>query len=389
MIIPEYFEFQDRTKIVFALDAIDEVGKEAAKIGAKKIMYVTGSTARKLGFLDRMEAALKEQKIDVVATFDGIPENSEAEFVEKGRTMAEESGADMIITIGGGSILDTAKGINVLFSLGGNLLDDYQGANLITQPLKPMIAIPTTAGSASEVTFAAVILDKSENMKLAFLSPYMAPSVAILDPKVTVSMPPKLTASTGMDALTHAIEAMHSTSRTPISNALSVYAIKMIMDNLKEATDNGENLDARSNMLIASTIAGLSFSNALVGIVHALAHAAGGIAHVPHGIANSIFLPHGMEFNLESCPDVYAEVAQAMGLDVAGLSDIDAGRKAIEAVAQLTKDIGLPQKLSEVGVKEDQLETIAEFTLMDGSLVTNPREAFDPEEFLGILKKAF
>ena len=388
MPVPEYFEFQDRTKIVFGVDSIDEVGKEVKKLDGTRVLIVTGSTAQRLGNIDRITKAMKEQGIEVAGIFDGIPENSETEIVEKGRNAAVEAGADMIVSIGGGSILDTAKGINVLLSEGGNLMEDYQGANLITRPLKPLIAIPTTAGSGSEVTFAAVILNEAEHMKIAFMSPFLAPNTAILDPKLTVSMPPRLTASTGMDALTHAIEAVHSTSRAPISTALALSAVRMIVENLSEATKNGTNLEARSNMLIGSTIAGLAFSNAMVGVVHALAHAAGGVSHVPHGIGNSIFLPYGMEYNLEYCPAEYADVAKAMGVDTAGLSQIDAARKAIDAIWQLTKDLGLPQRLRDVGVREDDLDTIADFTLMDGTIVTNPREV-DPDEIAKVVKKAY
>ncbi|MEW5946137.1 MAG: iron-containing alcohol dehydrogenase [bacterium] len=388
MAIPEYFEFQDRTKIIFGIDTLDETGKEVKKLGGKNVLIVTGSTAQRLGYVDRIKKALGEQGIGVAGVFDGIPENSEAAVVEKGRKTAEETGADMIVTIGGGSVMDTAKGINVLMSLGGSLLDDYQGANLINEPLKPMVAIPMTAGSASEVTFAAVILDKSQDMKLAFLSPYLAPSTAILDPKLTVSMPPRLTASTGMDALTHAVEALHSTSREPVATALALSAITMISGNLREAAKNGGNLEARSNMLIASTMAGLAFTNAMVGCVHAMAHSAGGIAGVPHGIANAIFLPFGMEYNLDACPEQYALAAHAMGVDTTGMSAKDAAVKAIEAVRKLTSDCGLPQRLSEVGVTEDQVAMIADYTLMDGAIVTNPREP-DPDAILEMVKRAF
>lgn len=389
MAVPEYFEFQDRTKVMFAVGAIAETGKEAAKLGAKKVIVVADAIVSKLGHVARLEKILNGQGIALAAVFDEIPENSEVAVVEKGRKIAEECGADMIVTIGGGSVMDTAKCMNVLLSLGGNLMDDYQGAGLITTPLKPMIALPTTSGTGSEVTFAAVILDKAENMKIGFISPYLAPTVAILDPELTATMPPKLTASTGMDALTHAIESMHSTSRGPLSDAFAEYAIRKIFKYLPIATRKGENMEARSEMLIASNMAGIGFTNSMVGIVHALAHATGGISHVPHGVANSIYLPHGMEFNLESCPDVYAAVARAIGLETSGLGDVEAGGKAIEAVKKLTIEIGLPQKLSEAGVKEEDLESIADYTLMDGTMVTNPREVMDPAEALEVIRKAF
>lgn len=390
MPIPDYFEFQDRTRVVFQVDAIDEIGKEAQKLGASSVMIVADAIVRKLGFVDRIEKALASQGVRTAAVFDEVPENSEVEVVKKARAACEESGAEIVIAIGGGSVMDTAKCVNLLISLGGDLMDDYQGANMITQPLRPMIAAPTTAGTGSEVTFAAVILNKAEDMKLSFLSPYLAPAVAILDPRLTVTMPPRLTASTGMDALTHAVEGMLSTMRGPFSDALCHRAIRMIMKSLPAAVKNGEDLEARSEMLMASTLAGLGFANSLVGIVHAVAHATGGICHTPHGLANSIYLPHGMRFNLGACPEVYVDVADAMGLDVKGLDATAAGEKAIAAVESLTRELGQPRTLREAGVTEDKLEQIAEYTLMDGAMVTNPREVYDSAEVLDeILRKAF
>ncbi|MEW6201210.1 MAG: iron-containing alcohol dehydrogenase, partial [bacterium] len=294
MPVPEYFEFQDRTKIIFGVDTLNEVGREAKKLGAARVFIVAWDMAQKMGHIERIMDAVKKQGIEIAGFFDEIPENSEVSVVEKGYQMATDAGADFIVTIGGGSTIDTAKCINLLLSEGGDLMKDYQGANLINRPLKPFIAIPTTAGTGSEVTFAAVILNSAENMKIAFYSPYLAPTTAILDPKLTVSMPPRLTAATGMDALTHAIEAVHTTTREPISNALALYATRVICENIQEATNNGTNLEARANMLVGSTIAGIAFTNAMVGVVHALAHSAGGVSHVPHGIANAIFLPYGM-----------------------------------------------------------------------------------------------
>ncbi|GAH93358.1 unnamed protein product, partial [marine sediment metagenome] len=238
-----------------------------------------------------------------------------------------------------------------------------------------------------EVTFAAVIKDSNQRLKISFISPYLAPNTAILDPNVTVSCPPKLTASTGMDALSHAIESIHSIQNELITDALALNAIRLINENLREAINNGENIEVRGNMLIAANMAGLAFTNALVGIVHAMAHALGGYCDVPHGIANSIMLPHGMEYNLEYCKR-YALVAKAFGIDIRGLSGKEAGKKAIDAVWQLTKDCDMPQKLREVGVKIEDLSKVAEDAMCDGSIYNNPREA-KVEEIEELLGKAY
>lgn len=387
MALPEYFEFQIRTKTIFGAGTLSEVSKEAARLGGTKVFIVTGSTAKKLGMLKRIEESLETEGIKVVGTLEGIPPNSDVETVEKGYQSAKSSGTDLLLTIGGGSIIDTAKGMNILLTEGGNLLEDHQGTYLLERPLKPLIAIPTTAGSGSEATFASVIRDNQQKLKISFISPYIAPDVAILDPELTLSMPAKLTASTGMDALCHAIESIHSLQNEPVADGLALHAIRLISQNLKEATKNGKNLEARSNMLIASNMAGLAFSNALVGAVHAMAHACGGLCEVPHGIANAVLLPYGMEYNLDYCPDRYALAAKAWGLETKGLSDKEATKAVIEAIKSLTKELGLPQKLSEVGVKEEDIGKLAEDAISDGSIYNNPREATE-EEIAEVLKKA-
>lgn len=387
MALPEYFEFQVCTKIIFGAGTLSEVSKEAARLGGTKVFIVADPIVRKLGVLKRIEENLKTAEIKVVGTLEDIPPNSDIELVEKGYRAALDLETDLLITIGGGSAIDTAKGMNILLSEGGNLLEDHQGTYLLEHPLKPLIAIPTTAGTGSESTFATVIRDNQQKLKISFISPYIAPDVAILDPELTLSMPPKLTASTGMDALCHVVESIHSLQNEPIADGLALHAIKLISQNLKEATKNGKNLEARSNMLIASNIAGLAFSNALVGVVHAMAHACGGLCEVPHGIANSILLPYGMEYNLDYCPDRYALVAKAWGLETKGLSDKEAAKAVIEAVKSLTKELGLPQKLSEVGVKEEDIGRLAEDAISDGCIYNNPREATE-EEIAEVLKKA-
>ncbi len=387
MPLPEYFQFQCRTKVIFGASTIKELPEEIILLGGKRAFIVTDKVVRNLDFFKKIVNILKSSDIKLVSIFDEVPVNSEIEIVNKGYKLAKEKNIDILIAVGGGSVIDTAKGMNILLTEGGDLLEDHQGVYLLKRPLKNLIAIPTTAGTGSEVTFAAVIKDSNQRLKISFISPYLAPNTAILDPNVTISCPPKLTASTGMDALSHAIESIHSIQNELITDALALNAIRLINENLREAINNGENIEVRGNMLIAANMAGLAFTNALVGIVHAMAHALGGYCDVPHGIANSIMLPHGMEYNLEYCKR-YALVAKAFGIDIRGLSGKEAGKKAIDAVWQLTKDCDMPQKLREVGVKIEDLSKVAEDAMCDGSIYNNPREA-KVEEIEELLGKAY
>lgn len=388
MPLPEYFEFQDRTKLIYAAGGIDQAGSEAKNLGGTKVFIITDPVMAKMGLADRVKKSVEAAGLAIAGIFDQVPVDSDVEVVEKCYAIAKEAGTDLTIAIGGGSSMDTAKAVNILLTEGGNLLDDHQGAYLLERPLKPMIAIPTTAGTGSEVTFAAVIKDRAQGIKLSFISPFMAPNAAILDPEVTLTMPPSLTAATGMDALSHCIEAMHSTSRVPITDALAYGGIRMIAKNLRDAVSNGSDVDVRGNMLVASTIAGLAFTNALVGIVHGTAHSIGGAAHVPHGVAISIMLPWCMEWNLDFAADVYAEVAAAFGVPRTGDDRADA-IKGIEEVRKLTRDINMPQTLGAAGVTEAHLEEIAGATMGDGSIFTNPRPVEDEAEVLALLKQAF
>ncbi len=325
MTLPQLFEFQVRPRILYGPRSVREVGFEASKLGGTRAVIVTDKVLRKVGLAQKVADGLEGSGVTLVGIFDDVPPNSEVRVVEQGAAYAREAGCDLLIALGGGSVLDTAKGMNMLLAEGGSLLD-YEGAGLLTRPLGPFIAIPTTAGTGSEVTLAAVIRDEAQGLKLIFNSPFMMPDVAILDPELTLSLPPGLTAATGMDALTHAIEAIVSTAAQPLSDALAIGAIRLITANLRQAVHHGNDLEARGSMLLASNMAGIAFSNALLGIVHAMAHPCGGRYGVPHGVANSILLPYGMEYNLPACAPLLADVAAALGGDTRGMDDETAAR---------------------------------------------------------------
>ena len=388
MPMPEYFEFHDRTKVVYGVDTLSQVGEESEKLGGKRALIVTDKVIAGLGYPEAIVKSLSSSGIETPLVFDDVPQDSDAAVIARAADAARDAGVDFCIGVGGGSALDSMKMTALILTEGGDLMNDHQGAYIQERPLIPMIAIPTTAGTGSEVTFAAVIKDREMNMKVGFVSHFFAPNVAILDPKLTVSMPPKITAGTGMDALTHAIESLHSTQASPMSDALAVGAIRDIYRHLPQAIESPRDLESRGRMLSASCIAGIAFSNSLVGIVHGIAHSIGGIAGVPHGLANSLMLPWCLEWNLDACPEKYAMMAHALGIKPTKDMHADAAA-GIDRVRILISKTGLPTKLRDAGVTEEHLEGIANLTMGDGSIFTNPRPVEDPEEVLALLKKAF
>ncbi|HEU5089638.1 MAG TPA: iron-containing alcohol dehydrogenase, partial [Roseiflexaceae bacterium] len=307
----------------------------------------------------------------------------------QGAALARQAGADVLIAIGGGSPIDTAKAMRILLSEGGTLLE-HQGYNLLTRALLPMVAIPTTAGTGSEVTTWAVIRDEQTGVKLTFSSMFLGPDLAILDPELTLGLPSRLTAATGMDALTHAIESFVGTNSNPITDTLALQAIDMISNNLRAATHSGSDPEARGQMLVASCVAGIAFSSGggSLGIVHALAHAIGGLYEVHHGTANSILLPHGMRFNSDTVPNRFARIARYMGVNSGGRPENDVIADGIFAVEALAVDCDLPSRLRDVGVPRDNFEQIVEMALTDPAMYTNPRQP-SREDALGVLEAAW
>ncbi len=389
---PGFFQFSCSTKIIFNPGIARDIGVELASLGLTRALIVTDAMLVKLGVIQPVLEGIKGAGVDVVGVFDGVPPNSELTAVRKCSEEAVRLGAEGLIAIGGGSVIDTAKGADILLTHGGDLVADYSGAETLPGPLKPLIAIPTTAGTGSEVTHAAVILDAENHVKLSFVDRNLAPHLAVLDPELTVGLPPKLTAATAMDALTHAIESMTSIQANPMSDSLAARAIRKIRDNILKAVLHGEDVETRGELLTASMMAGIAFDHAMVGVVHGMAHATGALAPVHHGTANSIFLPWGMEYNLESSLSRFAEIAAHLGVKTDGMSEEAAGRKGIEVVKRLREELekacGLPFRLRDAGVREDQLVAIAEGAVNDGTSYYNPREV-EKEAVLEAVKKAW
>ncbi|MDP2989344.1 MAG: iron-containing alcohol dehydrogenase, partial [Kiritimatiellota bacterium] len=332
----------------------------------------------KAGVAELVLAAARDANLEVAGVFAGVLQDARIAIINEGAAFYRQTEADSVIAVGGGSVMDTVKAVNILIGQGEEdfqPLADQAGLYEEARQLPPHIAFPTTAGTGCEVTSAMVVLDTNAQAKLSVTHPFCNADVAMLDPELTVNLPARITAATGMDALTHAIEGITSRGAQPISDALGLHAIRLIFTALPRAVKNPTDMDARGNMLIASTIAGMCFINSMCGAVHATAHALGARYGIPHGLANAIMLPPVMAFNLEEIPERYLMIADAMGINVNGMSPREAGARAIEAVIKLKRVIGLTDTLADFGLPEDPeaLAGLVELAASDGQIGYNPR----------------
>ena len=358
--------------LIFGVGAIGTIADKVKEFGKGKILIITDKGVVDAGLLEKVLIPLGQAGLKAYI-FDQIEPNPRDHTVIKAFEFAKEIECGIIIGLGGGSPIDAAKAVGVLMTNPGPIQDYLRGTVLKNSP-PPLIAIPTTSGSGSEVTQFSVVVDTERSFKAGIASPLLIPKVAIVDPSFMESMPPSLSAATGMDALTHAIEAFVSVNSQPLSDGLALQAIRLIGAFLRPSVANGSNKEARSQMAIASTLAGIAFSNAGVGLVHAMAHPLGGRFDVPHGIANAILLPSIMRFNLIARLEKYGQVAQALGEKVEGLSAVDAGKKSVGAISQLSADIGIPGCLGDVNVKAEGLPQMsADAMNMKRAISANPR----------------
>ena len=390
--LPEFYQFHHPTKVMYGEGLVGDFAHELEELGVKNYFLVSDHVIDGLGMIQPIREGLAEAGFRITGEFYDVPQDASVEAVESISRQAKDSGAEGLIAVGGGSVIDATKAANFLFSEGGDLIADYSGAATLTKPLKPFIAIPTTAGTGSENTIIAMVYDAANQTKLAFADKYLLPDLAVLDPLMTRSLPPGLTASTGMDALTHAVESYVGIDASPHSEALAIEAIKHIFKYLVRATKEGNDIEARGGMLIAANMAGSAFTHSMVGCVHSMAHAVGGLTRVPHGVANAILLPHGMAYNFEVSKDKFAKLAPAMGVDITGMTVDAAARAAIAAVRDLGRQLNdleaIPTRLRDAGVPEESLPAIAEAATEDGSVIYNPREV-EAEEILVHLKHAY
>ena len=364
--------------------AAELVGEEAKSRGLKKALIVTD------GYLEKAVAPdiakyLKSSKVDSFI-FGGAQPNPTDINVHDGVKAYQDNKCDCIVSLGGGSSHDCAKGVAFVIGGGGHIRD-YEGVNKSTKNGPPLLAINTTAGTASEMTRFCIITNTDTKVKMAIVDWRCTPAVSFNDSLIMKGMPQALTAATGMDALTHSVEAYVSTVSTPVTDSAALMSIKLISENLRAAVANGEDMAARDAMMYAQFLGGMAFNNAVLGYVHAMAHQLGGFYDLPHGVCNAILLPAVSKFNLIAKMDRFVDIAEAMGENVEGLSARDAADKAIDSIRKLSADIGIPAGLSDIGVKEEDLEVMAKNAMKDACGGTNPR-CPSLEEVIGIFKDA-
>ena len=363
--------FQSPERLLFGWGSVGKTGEEAMRYGTKALIVSGKTSSRASGALDAVCASLKSAGISVTL-FCEVESDPSVHTVTVGATLARDSGADIVIALGGGSPLDAAKAISVMATHSGNIVDYEKTA--LTRKGIPVIAIPTTAGTGSEVTKFVVISDTDRKVKMLISSPFLIPRVALLDPQLTLSIPPAFTAGPGMDALTHAIEAFQSSLAAPTTDVFALSAIRLIGGNLVKATLNGANVEARTAMLLGQMHAGLAFGNASVALVHAMSRPLGAHFGIPHGQANAILLPWVMEYNRPACPEKFVRIAEALGCDVQGLPLKEASRLAVTTVREIYADTGLPLTLAELGVPAESLPQLAQDASQSGSVLFNPRK---------------
>ncbi len=365
--------FRCTPKIVFGPGSIKTIAQELQEIACDNLFIVTDPGIVKAGLVEILENVLKENNVKF-SRFDQVEADPRYELVEEVTQLYIDSKASAVIGIGGGSAQDIAKGVSVRVNNDGPFRK-YVGTNLIPNKGVPLILIPTTAGTGSESTTVAIYSDNQEKLKVGVASPYLLPSVALLDPELTLGVPPAITAATGMDALIHAVEAYTSVNATPMSDMLAIEAIRIIVDNIRTAYANGSNLEARTKMLRGSLLAGMAFSVAGVTAVHAFAYPIGAEFHIPHGVANTIMFIPVMEFNYLGNLDRFAQLADFMGLSTCGKDKRTRALDALEAIRTLALDLNVPQQLSDYGVKKEDVPALSEAVLLVTRLLNNnPRK---------------
>lgn len=377
------YNFKNPTEIMYGIGAMNELRKVIDQQQFKKVMIITDQGIVRARLIQHIEEKLAGVESII---FDKVEPNPSVPTCEEAYSQLKEFQANVVIAVGGGSTIDVAKAVCLLATNGGKVVD-YEGIDTFSNPILPLIAIPTTAGTASEVTIFTVITDLEREYKLTIGGFKLAPRWAILDPEMTKTVPKHITASTGLDALVHALESLTSTKSFPISAELARAAIRLISANLRQAVYNGDNLAARDNMLMGSLLAGLAFNNTRLGNCHALSHPVSAMFQVPHGVANSILIPHVMEFNALAVPEKFAIIAEDMGEELTGLTTMQKAKKAIEAVCKLSEDIEIPKNLSGFNVDKSKIERMAADAIKSGNIQVNPRKT-TMEDLISLYEKS-
>jgi choline dehydrogenase len=379
--------YQSPTRLVQRLGAIHELGSEASQLGMRRPLLVTDAGVKAAGLLDVALDSLRKSDVEPVI-FDRVRANPPVELVDAGAAEYRKQGCDGLVAIGGGSSMDTAKGIGVVAAHGGSIVDYEWGHSPIRDRIPPMIAVPTTAGTGSEVTLWAVITDPKRQIKFNVGgTPHIASWVAVIDPELTVKLPPAVTAGTGMDALAHAVECYTMAYHQPFTDAVALLAMEYVAKYLRTAYSQANNLAARYHMSAAAMLAGLAYGTDSAGAAHAMSQTAGGVHDAPHGELTARLLGPVMEYNYSGEPDRFARMAQAFGLDTRGMSTWEAAEMAVEYVHQLTEDVGI-RGMEELGFKEDEIPMLADKAFADPQTIGNPRDV-DAAAYRKIYRQAF
>jgi alcohol dehydrogenase class IV len=368
----EIFNFRVAGDIHFGAGVIERVGKALKNKGGRKILVVADPGFAKTAPFRKITGALEKEALSFVV-FNGVEPEPRTGIADQCGEIARKEKCDFVLGIGGGSAMDTAKAAAILATNGGQAMD-YLGMDRVPHPGLPKAMVPTTAGTGSEVTFTAVFINEQERKKGGINSPYLYPDFSFLDPELTVGLPPAITAYTGMDALAHGIESYLSKAASPVSEIISLEAIRRIGRSLRRAVQEGGDLQARTDMLLGSFLAGIGLANAGVTAVHSLSYPLGGVYRVPHGVGNGLLLAAVMEYNLASCPEKLSRVAEALGEEIGGRPKEQGAMRAVHGVRKLGSDLGVPQHLSDLGVPESAFPGMAEEALkVSRPLENNPR----------------
>jgi len=390
-----FYEYFCPVKIIAGHKALEHIPFEVGSLVAMSPMLVTDPVVRAAGLLGTLQGVLDTGGVTLGAVFDDVPQDSSLQTVFAAATAYREAQCDSLIAVGGGSVIDTAKAVNILVSEGGEDLRRYSGAHNLKRPLKPLLVVPTTAGTGSEVSCVAVVFDSDAGHKLAFVSHFLLPSAAVLDSRMTLALPRGITAMTAMDAMTHSVEAYTCLAANPFSDAHASAAVRKIRENLLKVMDHPSDAQARLELAQASTLAGIAFSNSLVGMAHSLGHALGEVCRLPHGLCMSVLLPYVLEYNLPVSGERIGELLLPLaGADTYAVTPShDRATRSILAIRTLRDELHarceLPRTLHETNkVARSQFGAVVELAIDDPSIVFNPREA-DRGELLGVLERAW
>ena len=373
-----------KSDVVFGIDAIKELPKMLEEYNAKNVMVVYDSGVKMAGISEKVLEEVKKTNVNITI-FDGVIPNPTNEVVEEAAEIAKKANIDVFVAVGGGSSIDLTKAVNILMTNEGKI-GEYGGMNLVKEDVPPLIAIPTTAGTSSEITNVVALTDTEAVCKYVIIDNKIVADKVIADPEFTKTMPPSVTAATGMDAITHAVESYISNMATPLTKYHSIRGLQIFYENLPKVVENGSDINAREQMMLGCIVAGFGFSNANLGLAHGIAHTLSAHFHLPHGVANATVLPYVMEYNAESCPEEMVELAKAINLPLSG--DIEEDKYLLsKELLSMTKKVGI-KTLSELGIKEDDFDMLANDVLKEPVLGFNPRQNVTKEDVIEILKKA-